>query len=121
MVQRVPVRIALDPKQLVANPLRIGLSMDAVVDVANKDGKMLADTPRAAALSQTQVYSALDHGAAAEVERVIAANMGRAPASASTPAAPATSTGHAPAPAHGAPIAASGPGAKIALQQAPRG
>ena len=128
VVQRVPVRIALDPKQLVANPLRIGLSMDAVVDVANKDGKTLADTPRAAALSETQVYSALDHGAAAEVERVIAANMGRAPAAVpvpAVPAKPAASTGTAPAsasaPAHVAPIAASGAGAKLALQQAPRG
>ena len=33
VVQRVPVRIALDPEQLKANPLRVGLSMDAEVDV----------------------------------------------------------------------------------------
>ena len=50
VVQRVPVRIALDPEQLKANPLRVGLSMDAEVDVSNKDGKTLADAPRAAAL-----------------------------------------------------------------------
>ena len=29
VVQRVPVRIALDPKELAANPLRVGLSMEA--------------------------------------------------------------------------------------------
>jgi membrane fusion protein (multidrug efflux system) len=33
VVQRVPVRIALDPKELEKNPLRVGLSMEAVVKV----------------------------------------------------------------------------------------
>ena len=34
VVQRVPVRIALDPKELAEHPLRVGLSMDAVIDVS---------------------------------------------------------------------------------------
>lgn len=34
VVQRVPVRIALDPKELRAHPLRVGLSMEAEIDVA---------------------------------------------------------------------------------------
>ncbi len=76
VVQRVPVRIALDGEQLKSNPLRVGLSMDAQVDVSSKDGKMLATAPRPSALSQTQVYSALDQGADAEVQRIIAANRG---------------------------------------------
>ena len=32
VVQRVPVRIALDPKELAAHPLRVGLSMNAAID-----------------------------------------------------------------------------------------
>jgi membrane fusion protein (multidrug efflux system) len=32
VVQRVPVRIALDPKELAAHPLRVGLSMTASID-----------------------------------------------------------------------------------------
>jgi len=32
VVQRLPVRVALDPEELRAHPLRIGLSMDATVD-----------------------------------------------------------------------------------------
>ena len=107
----MPVRIALDPEQLKANPLRVGLSMDAEIDVSNKGGKMLADAPRANALSQTQVYSTLDHGADAEVDRIIAANLGRgaavgmstssrrgaAPASTAAPASPAApASGHSP-------------------------
>ncbi|HEY0202224.1 MAG TPA: EmrA/EmrK family multidrug efflux transporter periplasmic adaptor subunit, partial [Burkholderiaceae bacterium] len=78
VVQRVPVRIALDTEQVARNPLRVGLSMDVTVDVANKDGKALADAPRDNAVVQTQVYAALDAGAEAEVQRVIAANLGRA-------------------------------------------
>ncbi|WP_431129897.1 efflux RND transporter periplasmic adaptor subunit [Variovorax paradoxus] len=101
VVQRVPVRIALDPEQLKANPLRIGLSMDAEIDISQKGGKMLADAPRATAMSQTQVYSKLDQGADAEVDRIVAANLGRgAPAGSAAPATgrsatPATNAGTA--------------------------
>ena len=76
VVQRVPVRIALDPQQLKAHPLRVGLSMEATVDVTHKDGKTLADVPATTAPAQTQVYSALDEGANADVRRVIAENIG---------------------------------------------
>src|SRR5450830_1326180 len=77
VVQRVPVRVALDAAQLTQNPLRVGLSMEATVDVSNRDGKMLADAPRAAALVQTTVYASLDSGAAEEVRKIVAANIGR--------------------------------------------
>jgi membrane fusion protein (multidrug efflux system) len=33
VVQRLPVRIALDPRELAAHPLRVGLSMTADIDV----------------------------------------------------------------------------------------
>jgi membrane fusion protein (multidrug efflux system) len=78
VVQRVPVRIALDAKQLENNPLRVGLSMDAEVDVSNKDGKTLADAPRDAAQAHSQVVGEQSHAADDEVRRVIAANAGNA-------------------------------------------
>ena len=78
VVQRVPVRIALDPKQVAANPLRVGLSMDAEVDVSNKDGKMLADAPRPAAQAEVHAYGVPGDAADQDVRRVIAANTGRA-------------------------------------------
>lgn len=106
VVQRVPVRIALDAEQLKANPLRIGLSMDAEIDISSKSGKMLADAPRGSALTQTQVYSQLDRGADAEVDRIVAANLGRA-ASATATTAPAKSPAAAPA-ANGAQVATQG-------------
>jgi membrane fusion protein (multidrug efflux system) len=34
VVQRLPVRIQLDPKELASHPLRVGLSMDAKIDVS---------------------------------------------------------------------------------------
>jgi membrane fusion protein (multidrug efflux system) len=77
VVQRVPVRVTLDAAQVAQNPLRVGLSMLATVDVSKQDGKMLADAPRAGAAVQTTVYEALDGGAAEEARRIIAANMGR--------------------------------------------
>lgn len=42
IVQRLPVRIDLDPKQLAAHPLRIGLSMSVDVDIHDADGAVLA-------------------------------------------------------------------------------
>jgi len=35
VVQRVPVRVALDPAEMAAHPLRVGLSMTATIDTAN--------------------------------------------------------------------------------------
>ena len=80
VVQRVPVRIALNPTDLAKNPLRIGLSMDATVDVHNTDGKSLADAPRPATAGAASVPSPneqADVAAAADIQRIISANLGR--------------------------------------------
>jgi membrane fusion protein (multidrug efflux system) len=37
IVQRLPVRITLDPAELAEHPLRVGLSMKATIDVAEAD------------------------------------------------------------------------------------
>jgi membrane fusion protein (multidrug efflux system) len=42
IVQRVPVRIALDPKELQDHPLRVGLSVDVSVDVRDASGPAMA-------------------------------------------------------------------------------
>ena len=41
IVQRVPVRIALDPAELKAHPLRVGLSVTADVDVRDQSGSLM--------------------------------------------------------------------------------
>jgi membrane fusion protein, multidrug efflux system len=78
VVQRVPVRIALNADQLKANPLRVGLSMDVEVDIRDKSGKILADAPRPAPAANP-VLDATSDAAEQDVRRVITANLGRAP------------------------------------------
>jgi membrane fusion protein (multidrug efflux system) len=80
VVQRVPVRITLDPKELAAHPLRVGLSMDARVDVSAEDGPPPADPAPAAAnttSTQTKVFDSDGALADAAVRRIVAANLGR--------------------------------------------
>ena len=79
IVQRVPVRIALDKDEVAKNPLRVGLSMEVTVDVANGDGLTLANTPRTpaqGAIASTAVFDSIQHDADAEVARIVAANGG---------------------------------------------
>jgi membrane fusion protein (multidrug efflux system) len=45
IVQRVPVRIALDAGELDRNPLRVGLSVSAEVDVHDQSGPRVANAP----------------------------------------------------------------------------
>ena len=78
VVQRVPVRIALDPEEVAAHPLRVGLSMEARVDVSRTDGKSLADAPRRQPVAHTQVFDQINRDADREVRRVIAAYGGQA-------------------------------------------
>jgi membrane fusion protein (multidrug efflux system) len=52
VVQRLPVRIALDAKELQEHPLRIGLSTTVSVDISKTDGPVLG-----AAMPQTPVYT----------------------------------------------------------------
>jgi len=56
VVQRVPVRIALDPKELTAHPLRVGLSTKARVDVSDVSGAILAQAPRQTPVLATSTY-----------------------------------------------------------------
>jgi len=48
IVQRVPVRISLDPKELATNPLRLGLSMSVAVDMHDRSGSLVATQLRTA-------------------------------------------------------------------------
>jgi membrane fusion protein, multidrug efflux system len=79
VVQRVPVRIALDAKELADHPLRVGLSMEANVDVAKTDGRVLADASRASIVNETRIFDQDNSAADAEVRRVLVANGARFP------------------------------------------
>ncbi|MGC6617773.1 multidrug export protein EmrA, partial [Escherichia coli] len=48
VVQRLPVRISLEEKEVAEKPLRIGLSTEVTVDTVNLDGKVLSQSERQA-------------------------------------------------------------------------
>ena len=78
IVQRLPVRIALDARDLAAHPLRIGLSMRVKVDVRNSAGNSLnvGAAARQQAAYQTKVFDVASRHADDEIARIIAANAG---------------------------------------------
>jgi membrane fusion protein, multidrug efflux system len=76
VVQRVPVKIALDPQELAAHPLRIGLSITATVDTHDRSGEVLAPEPVSDVHEQTSSYAQDLAAAAAEAQKIIRANAG---------------------------------------------
>ena len=56
VVQRVPVRIGLDPRELERYPLRIGLSTEVSVDVHDEGGPQLAPEPPREPVLATRAY-----------------------------------------------------------------
>jgi membrane fusion protein (multidrug efflux system) len=81
VVQRLPVRIALDPREVARHPLRVGLSLQVVVDTRDRSGLMLAAAPRGTARSALALP---DERAVADadtrIDRIIRANGGVRPA-----------------------------------------
>jgi len=74
VVQRVPVRIGLDPRQLARHPLRIGLSMEATVDTHERSGVALKDDPEPQNVYVTSVFQDETRGAGALIARIIQDN-----------------------------------------------
>lgn len=77
IVQRLPVRIALDSKELQEHPLRIGLSMNATIDTHDRSGAALTMLPNTTAIAATAVYAQDIKAADARVAQIIADNLAR--------------------------------------------
>jgi membrane fusion protein, multidrug efflux system len=75
VVQRVPVRVELDPKELQAHPLQIGLSMRVEVATRDQSGPRLPAAPARGTAYHTDVFDAVDRDAEARVSAIIAANL----------------------------------------------
>jgi membrane fusion protein (multidrug efflux system) len=73
IVQRVPVRIALDADELKANPLRVGLSVTADVDVHDQSGPRVASTP-VAGVMRGETGEDVNARVDAMVARILSAN-----------------------------------------------
>lgn len=74
IVQRLPVRIRLDPDNLDHHPLRVGLSTNVTVDMHNQDGPVLAPRPLDKPRYNTDVYEHQLREADSLVTRIIHQN-----------------------------------------------
>jgi membrane fusion protein (multidrug efflux system) len=75
VVQRVPVRIALDPKELAAHPLRVGLSATATVDITQKGSAELGAVAPAPRHDTTAVLAEPLDEARKATDAIVAKNM----------------------------------------------
>jgi len=75
VVQRLPVRIALNPDDLAAHPLQVGLSMRVKVSTRDRNGARLPQSAADAPTYATAVFDDADRQANARVETIIAANL----------------------------------------------
>jgi membrane fusion protein, multidrug efflux system len=90
IVQRLPVRIGLDPRELHDHPLFLGLSTTVEIDIHDTHGAALSQQPAWPAGMQTDIYAAQDAGVEPEIRKILEDNLkgiqgGSAPATAWTP------------------------------------
>jgi membrane fusion protein (multidrug efflux system) len=109
VVQRVPVRIALDPKELHDHPLRVGLSIRATVDVRDRSGAVISAHNEASPDNDTHVYDSGEKDADALVTRIIARNSAGGSASGAGLDNVATGSGSANAALAAGALGATGP------------
>ena len=76
VVQRIPVKVSLDPAELAKHPLRIGLSTTVTVDTHDRSGTVLAAVSEAAANPTTSVYATDLDVAGAAADAIIARHAG---------------------------------------------
>lgn len=77
IVQRLPVRVALDPADLAKYPLRIGLSMKAEVETRDASGESLARVAPTGPRYETDVYVDDEKAAERRIAEIVFANLGR--------------------------------------------
>src|ERR1700677_1915695 len=74
IVQRLPVRIELDPSELRAHPLRIGLSLTARVDIRDTSGPLVSEQVRQIPIP-SQASLANDPQEEAHIAQIIRDNL----------------------------------------------
>ncbi len=75
IVQRLPVRVALNPDQLKRHPLRLGLSMHATVDLHDQSGLLVPTTSTGSPLYQTPIFEWEETGDQILIEQIILDNL----------------------------------------------
>ncbi len=75
VVQRLPVRIGLDPKDLAKHPLMLGMSMQVDVSIHDVSGQMLTQTPAFDGATRTDVYTRQTQGVDAAIAGIVRDNL----------------------------------------------
>lgn len=87
IVQRVPVRIALNGDLIQAHPLPLGTSLAVTIDTSDRDGPRLTMAPNPRPVDVTDTYSYWRAGGQDMVDRIVAENLPIATASELPPTA----------------------------------
>lgn len=75
IVQRLPVRVALEPDELKQYPLRYGLTCRAFVDTKDQSGELIPTTTVGSPLYATSIFTQEEQGDQECIAQVIAANL----------------------------------------------
>lgn len=75
IVQRLPVRISLDPKTLKDYPIRLGISAEVSVDITDRNLPLLATTPPSKPVAKTNVFDIHLEKVKKTIEEVIQKNL----------------------------------------------
>ena len=75
IVQRVPVRVSLDPAEIKSYPLRIGLSMEAIVDLRDQKGLLVPETNEGSPKYETSIFTVEEQGDEELITAIIANNL----------------------------------------------
>lgn len=75
IVQRLPVRVDLDPDELKTHPLRIGLSMEATVDLLDQNGPVVPNSSEGSPTYYTPIFEREEQGDRELIDAIINENL----------------------------------------------
>ncbi len=75
IVQRLPVRIALDPNELKQHPLRLGLSMEVKTSISTQSGRLVPCSSKGSPHYVTTIFQQEEAGDSALIDEIISANL----------------------------------------------
>ncbi len=75
IVQRLPVRVALDPEELKRHPLRLGLTLEATVDTTDRQGLLVPNSSVGSPHYETTIFEIEERGDEKLIDAVIEDNL----------------------------------------------
>ncbi|MBM3207168.1 MAG: HlyD family efflux transporter periplasmic adaptor subunit [Chlamydiae bacterium] len=75
IVQRLPVRVAIDPDQIKKHPLRIGLSTEARTHTRDASGHLVPDNGKGSPLYITPIFKKEETGDEKLIEKIVLDNI----------------------------------------------